>query len=330
MKSTNGTIRPCCHCRGGERLSRLRKRRKQATVQFQRSDSCGERGAGREEGGASPRDGLPVTEQWEGHGEDRYGLLRRSLGRLRSAALPGDEDEACAPLGEGDTLFGKHEWVRRGRGMLNRSAGGSAATTGCGVTARLRERDTLHGRLTVKINAGAVQRKLRVVSLMLCHADEAPCAVSWVARGVLYCVPEFKAQECLYSWADNTHKVLAHQSGQIGELVVMRSNRTLLLKGCISTIYYSRNCLSEGGPRRGICNATCPMSGDPIETQANHQINWTLIYLIISVILLLLVGVILYLMFQNHICRGPSCIYTSVKRQDTQERRESIDEGIPF
>ncbi|CAJ1066661.1 uncharacterized protein LOC117811102 [Xyrichtys novacula] len=91
----------------------------------------------------------------------------------------------------------------------------------------------------------------------ICSGYEVICTVSKDSPGVLYSVAEFKASDCWYSWADSNHTVLANHRGKIEELVERKSNRTLLLKKCKVLIYYSRNCLSEGGPRRGKCTSEC-------------------------------------------------------------------------
>ncbi|XP_065815916.1 uncharacterized protein [Labrus bergylta] len=165
--------------------------------------------------------------------------------------------------------------------------------------------------------------------LKLCSGYKVPCNVSRDAGGVLYRVPEFEETGCYYNWSNKTHHVLANQRGKIEEQVVMKTNRTLLLKNCQELIYYSRSCFSEGGPRRGTCNVSCAQNADWVpHANLSHKLNWTLIPIIITLVLLL-TSCIMF-MFRDRICRNPSCFYTSVKMPEAPERRNSMDFGFPF
>uniref|UniRef100_UPI0037E84148 uncharacterized protein n=1 Tax=Semicossyphus pulcher TaxID=241346 RepID=UPI0037E84148 len=172
-----------------------------------------------------------------------------------------------------------------------------------------------------------------------------PCTVSHDARGVLYSVPVFEDTDCRYSWTNRTGQMLANDRGKIEPLVVMKTNRTLLLRECSDLIYYYRDCLSEGVRHTVACYASCTQFDDDVmpntnnfehegwddfEKQAFSTLSWTMTSVIILTTLLpllLLLGLVFFLL-RDRIWRDPGCFYSAVKVPI--QRRMSMDEGITF
>ncbi|CAK6960803.1 uncharacterized protein LOC121912036 [Scomber scombrus] len=106
--------------------------------------------------------------------------------------------------------------------------------------------------------------------------DDLLCSVTQDDRGTVYSVPEFKAEDCGYSWATADH-VLANHMEMMEGIVVTNSNRTLVTRNCSNLIYYTRDCISEDSQLTATCMSNCTRNVvAPDDQEAAQQHNNTI------------------------------------------------------
>ncbi|XP_042358482.1 uncharacterized protein LOC121954838 [Plectropomus leopardus] len=135
-----------------------------------------------------------------------------------------------------------------------------------------------------------------ILKAVQCSAQDLPCNVTRV-KGELtrYSFPEFKATDCIYQYLNSSLKVIANHGDDVDEVVVRKSNQTLVTKKCLKRIYYRRDCISEGTPRQGTCETDCTW---PEDEKGISQTVGIVIGVIAVLLLLLLLG-FLYFWFKH-------------------------------
>lgn len=165
------------------------------------------------------------------------------------------------------------------------------------------------------------------VLLKLSTAQDIPCSVIQDGRLTCYSIPDFNATDCLYSWANSSHYVLANQEEGVDKLVEMKSDRTLATSRCLTVVIYTRDCISEKRQHTGTCWTNCTEDAKLLNGGGSDEPNpdtsryYWIPPVVITVFLLVLVvlGFLCYWIYTSKKKKAYSC-----PNMDDGESGESV------
>ncbi|KAM9365268.1 uncharacterized protein KZ484_011438 [Pholidichthys leucotaenia] len=100
--------------------------------------------------------------------------------------------------------------------------------------------------------------------------------INCTVEGNIYSIPPFTADQCHYRWTNSSDYILANQKENLDGLVKESNNTTLVLHECLETVYYTRDCISEGVHIKATCTTDC-RKPEGLATEGTPQHHWMLV-----------------------------------------------------